>query len=159
MSVNIQSKKYGAGEYIERGSACIIETNGNVYLFDITDPSHNFKYVGVAYNTCSQGQIVDIVQEGFLGWSGAPYQKGVVYYVGSDSKLTATPPVTGLVKQIGIGLPSTVVDKQPVQAITITREYSNTSSTAGSGCMTIDCGSFLDPNQSILIDAGGFNCP
>lgn len=125
---NLKSKKYSAGEYIERGSACIMETDGTIYLFDITDSSHTLKYIGVAFNTCSQGQIIEIIQQGFLGWNGAPYQKGVVYYIGADSKLTSTPPISGTIKAVAIGLPSTVISGQPVQAVAITEEYDLTGS-------------------------------
>jgi len=153
---NLKSKKYSAGEYIERGSACIMETDGTVYLFDITDSSHTLKYIGVAFNTCSQGQFVEIIQQGFLGWNGAPYQKGVVYYIGLDSKLTSTPPISGTIKAVAVGLPSTVINGQPVQAVTVINENDDINSNISGIDTLIDCGTFLTPNDFVLIDCNFF---
>lgn len=103
-SSTISTKSFIAGTAISSGKVLIIETDGKVYPFDVNNPDHFDKYLGVAYTAATIGNSCDVVMEGIVNVSGTGWIAGVSYYIAASSLPTSIPPISGLVKEIGVGV-------------------------------------------------------
>lgn len=102
---NADNKMYVvAGENINGGNAVIVDTDGKVYKFDITDPLHANRFAGMAETSTTLGDTCTVTVMGVYTNVGSGYTPGVTYYVAANSMLTATPPVVGTVHAVGVGV-------------------------------------------------------
>lgn len=97
-------KNFIAGTIINGGKALIMDIDGKVYPFDITDESHYDRYVGVAETAANEDDICTVVINGEVKTLGTGWIPGVPYYITSTSFLSSTVPTIGIVKQIGVGI-------------------------------------------------------
>lgn len=103
-TVGTVKKNFIAGVIINGGKALIMDIDGKVYPFDITDESHYDKYVGIAETAANQDDICTVVINGEVKTLGSGWLVGIPYYIAATSFLSSTPPSTGIVKQIGVGI-------------------------------------------------------
>lgn len=101
---NRLTKKFIAGEIINGGRVVYVNTDEKIYPFDITNPFHYDKYVGVAETSTNSGDVCTVVTYGITMLIGSGWKAGWSYYINSEGFLTDTPPEIGLVKQIGVGV-------------------------------------------------------
>jgi hypothetical protein len=111
LSQSIASVKqtYIAAQTISGGKAVIIDVDGKIYAFDILNPYHYDKYLGIAETGSTLGTPIVIVTNGPTTLVGTGWLPGVQYYIGGDSFLTSVPPVSGFVKIVGIGINTNVL--------------------------------------------------
>lgn len=94
-----------AGETISGSKAVMIDTDTRIYLFDITNPYHYDKYVGVAETSANEGNPVTVITEGKSVLIGSGWLPGKAYYITSDSTLSTTlPPAGTFWKRVGVGI-------------------------------------------------------
>ena len=96
-------KSFVAGENINGGNAVIIDTNGRVYKFNIANPSHAGKFGGIADTSSLIETSCTITIAGECTNVGSGWTSGVSYYISSNSMLSPTPPINGIVHLVGIG--------------------------------------------------------
>lgn len=99
-----------AGETINGGRALILSDDGKAYGFDINNPSHYDKYIGVAETAALQNGQTQVVSYGQSNYIGSDWIPGKAYYIGSSGFLVDTPPNQGLVKQVGVGINNTTIN-------------------------------------------------
>lgn len=97
-------KNFVAGEDINGGKAVMIDTDGKVYLFDILNPYHYDKYLGISSTAVLAGQQCTIVTHGKNTTLGPGWLSGRPYYIATGGDLSTTPPSLGFLKQIGVGI-------------------------------------------------------
>jgi hypothetical protein len=96
--------QYPAGAIINGGKAVMIDTDGKIYPFDISDPYHYDKYLGIAQTSTIVDDLCTVVITGKVTALGQSWVAGTPYYIASTSFLSSTPPVSGFTKQVGIGV-------------------------------------------------------
>ena len=92
-----------AGENISGGKAVIINTDGLVHVYDITNEAHYGLSVGIAKTAATTGNTIDVFINGIVTEGGSGWLAGIKYYVSSTGILSNTPPVSGLTKLVGVG--------------------------------------------------------
>lgn len=97
-------KNFIAGVVINGGKALIMDIDGKVYPFDITDETHYDKYVGIAETAAIQDDICTVVTSGEVKTLGTEWLAGIPYYITSTSFLSSTPPTSGVIKHVGVGI-------------------------------------------------------
>lgn len=93
-----------AGTPIGGGKAVYIKPDQKVYLYDIDDPTCYERYIGVSETAATANSQIVIVVNGPLTNIGAGFITGTPYYIGTGGSLTSTPPLTGAIKQVGVGI-------------------------------------------------------
>jgi hypothetical protein len=122
LSQRISSVKqtYIAGAIINGGKAVMIDVDKKVYPFDILNPYHYDKFLGIAETAASAGQPVVIVTNGPSNVIGTGWGPGVGYYIGFSGFLTNIPPSYGLVKQVAVGIDvNTIIVQNVVEFIAL----------------------------------------
>lgn len=107
--ISAVKQTYIAGVTISGGKAVIIDVDKKVYPFDILNPYHYDKFLGVAESAASLGQPIVIVTNGPSTVIGTGWMPGKQYYIGGDSFLTEIAPSSGYVKLVGIGVDTNVL--------------------------------------------------
>ena len=105
-----------AGENISSGMAIVVWTDGLVYKYDISNINHAGISCGMSKTSGSIGSNITIIfAENELTEVGSGWGPGNSYYIGSNSLLTTTPPLTGISKKIatGIGIDTIVINNYP----------------------------------------------
>jgi hypothetical protein len=97
-------KTFPAGATVSSGMALMIDVDGKAYPFDILNSYHYNKYLGVADTAALIDQPCEVVIDGTVTNPGTGWVAGNGYYIGPTSFPSPTPPVAGLVKQIGVGI-------------------------------------------------------
>lgn len=92
-----------AGETIATGIAVIIDADGRVYHYDITNPDHYGKLCGVSRQAALKGNLLDVCVSGELTEAGSGWRAGDMYYVGSGGVLQVEVPATGTPCVIAVG--------------------------------------------------------
>jgi len=103
-STSAVKKNFITGAVINGGKAVIMDIDGKIYPFDITNESHYDKYVGVAESSSIENDVCTIVLNGEIKTIGTGWLAGIPYYIASTSFLSNIPPSTGIIKQIGVGI-------------------------------------------------------
>lgn len=98
------NRKMEVGVVINGGKAVMCDTDGKIYPFNIANPYHYDKYIGVAQTSTNYGDLCTVVISGENSLIGSGWTKGTPYYIGSTSFLTSTPPTSGWVQQVGVGI-------------------------------------------------------
>lgn len=114
------TKSFTAGQIINGGKAVRVDTDGKLYLFDINNPSHYGKYVGIAQQSSIVDDPCEVVLRGKAAFGGSGWVAGQDYYIDSTGLLTATPPSTGLVKRVAVGITTdeiVVIEGEEFEAI------------------------------------------
>src|SRR5688572_17701912 len=102
---SVVKKTFTAGAVINGGKAVMIDTDGKIYPFDITNNYHFDKFIGIAETAALIGNPCVVVTQGEIQSVGAGWTPGVAYYIGASGILTNIPPVSpAWVKQVGIGI-------------------------------------------------------
>ena len=104
---------YLTGTTVSGGMAVMIDVDKKVYPFDITNPYHYDKYLGIAEQGGIPNTYISIVISGLANFPGQGWTPGTPYYIGTTSYLIPTPPTVGLLKQIGVGIDSNVIIVNP----------------------------------------------
>lgn len=100
---------YTAGVIINGGKAVMLDTDGKVYPFDITNSAHYNRYIGVAETAAAANDPCVIVLQGKSELIGSGWTAGTPYYIAASSLLTSVRPATGLIKQVGVGVTTDVI--------------------------------------------------
>lgn len=109
-----------AGEVISGGKAVIIDTDGKAYVFDIHNDNHYGKTAGIAKTSATTAILFDIFVNGVVNEPGSGWSAGINYYVSANGTLTSTPPSTGTVKLMAVGVAAdTVLITNVFEIITI----------------------------------------
>jgi hypothetical protein len=98
-----------AGETISGGCAVWVDINKQIYLFDITNPYHYDKYVGIAETGTNTGCICSVVTDGVSAIMSSGWTAGKLYYIGSNSYLSENIPTSGLLKAVGVGIDNNTI--------------------------------------------------
>lgn len=93
-----------AGATINGGKAVMQDPDGEIYPFDIENPFHYGKYLGVAETAATIGNEATIIISGVSNYIGSGWSAGISYYIGSNGLLTHIPPTTGLLIRVGVGI-------------------------------------------------------
>jgi hypothetical protein len=145
---NRLTKYFHCGETINNGQAVMVGTDGKAYLFNVNNPTHETKFAGVAETSGDPNIIIRVVTEGVIYVEDQPWIAGESYYVDTDSFLTSTLPVSGIIRLVGVGL-------EPGRLLIM--PSGGSGSTPSEGDENIDGGTWNSvylPSQ--LIDGGGF---
>jgi hypothetical protein len=97
---------YTAGEAIGGGRSVFIAADSKVYVYKNTDMVAFGKFVGMSKGAASSGAQVQIQMDGLFTDVGFGYTPGDTYYVSSTGVPTNTPPTTGFVHVLGVGVDS-----------------------------------------------------
>lgn len=94
-----------AGENISGQMVVILDTDNKIYKYNISNTAHYGKCIGISKTSASTGNniTVSVIGSELLS-SGSGWTTGVTYFVSSASLLTSTPPTTGLLKRIALGI-------------------------------------------------------
>ena len=103
-STGAVKKNFITGIVINGGKAVIMEIDGKIYPFDITNETHYDKYIGIAESSAIENDVCTVVLNGEIKTIGTGWLAGIPYYIASTSFLSSTPPSTGIIKQIGVGI-------------------------------------------------------
>lgn len=111
---------YIAGTVINGGKAVIVDVDKRIYPFDISNPYHYDKYLGIAEGGGSFMDQIVVVTQGVSKVIGTGWHPGMGYYIGGNSFLTSIPPLIGMVKQVAVGVDdNTIIVNNEVEAIAI----------------------------------------
>lgn len=97
-------QNYFTGQTISGGMAVMIDVNKKVYPFDILNPYHYDKYLGIAETAGLNNTQISVITNGPSKVIGVGWQAGMPYYISNTSYLSNIPPLLGLMKQVGIGI-------------------------------------------------------
>lgn len=97
-------KEFIAGEIINGGKAVIVDIDEKIYIMDITDTDHWYKFLGIAANSAIIDDPVNVVINGVTEVLGSGWLAGQGYYISSSGFLTTIPPTNGMCKQIAVGI-------------------------------------------------------
>jgi hypothetical protein len=93
-----------AGESISSQMVVILDTDNKIYKYDITDPSHYGKCIGISKTAASINTNITVSLVGSeITSAGSGWLVGETYFVSATSLLTVTPPTTGILKRIALG--------------------------------------------------------
>lgn len=106
-------QNYFTGAIVSGGMAVMIDTDKKVYPFDITNPYHFDKYLGVALQAGLPNVQISVITQGPGTFPGVGWLPGMPYYISNTSFLTSTPPILGLLKQVGVGIDSNTIIVNP----------------------------------------------
>ena len=98
-----------AGETINGGKAVFVDTDGLLYIVDITNPSHYEKCVGIAIQSVIAGDSCNIITSGYTSLLGSGWLPGEIYYISLTGLLTAIPPVIGWCQKIAMGINNDII--------------------------------------------------
>lgn len=102
--IYVSSKIYKlAGEIINGGCALMLNSDNKVYKFDINNPSHAGKFVGMSDRAVVQNESCPVTVTGVYENDMIGYVPGTRYYISATSILTSTPPTTGILHCVGVG--------------------------------------------------------
>lgn len=97
-------RKFTAGEDINGGRAVMIDTDAKIYLFDISNPYHYDKYLGISSTSVLSGEDCTVVINGKNNTLGPGWLPGRPYYIAAGGNLSTTPPSVGFLKQVAVGI-------------------------------------------------------
>lgn len=86
------------------GIAVVMDTDGRVIPYDIDNITHNDRYVGITETGNTIDHVTRVVTHGVMYVPGAGWIKGSPYYIGANSYLTPTAPVSGTVRPVGVAV-------------------------------------------------------
>lgn len=104
-----EKQRFTAGTIINGGKAVFVDTDGLLYPFDITNPLHYGKCLGVAEQSVVLGDICSVVTSGKSNLIGSGWISGVAYYIDSTGFLTTTPPIAGWLQQVAVGIDTEII--------------------------------------------------
>lgn len=99
-----QTVELVAGEVISGGKAVIINVDGKVYVYDITNENHYGKSCGIAKQAALAGEALEVFTGGVAYEAGSGWLAGIIYYVSATGILTTVAPAAGLIKIMGVGV-------------------------------------------------------
>lgn len=147
LKVNRTIKALHSNGDVWPGMAAIIDVDGKAHPYDISIPSHENKYIGIVEGRDGSG-LVRIITHGVLFNATLNWQVGGVYYIGSNSYITTSPPPASP-RFVAVGVDS--------NRILIMPSPPSSGGVTPSGDENIDGGTWNSvylPSQ--LIDGGGF---
>lgn len=105
MSVGEQTIPILAADDISVDSLVGITSGGAVRA----DAVAGIEAVGIARNSASSGQTVNLVRGGLIGALTVPFPRGTLLYLGTSGNLASAPPSTGLAQRVGIATPTAAI--------------------------------------------------
>jgi hypothetical protein len=102
-------QNYFTGAVVSGGMVVMIDTDRKVYPFDITNPYHFDKYLGVALQAGIPNTQISVITQGPGTFPGVGWLPGMPYYIGSTSFLTSVPPTLGVLKQVSVGIDTNTI--------------------------------------------------
>lgn len=102
--INRLTKRFYAGENIAKGRAVFVHTDSKIYHVNITDASKVDRFVGIAEENGTPGNVITVATHGVSQVGGSNWLAGVLYYIGSNGFLTSTIPVSGTIRKVAVGI-------------------------------------------------------
>lgn len=106
---SVVKQDYVSGEAIDAGQAVFVDTDGLLYIMDITNPTHYGKCIGVAESTVIAGIACVVITHGYTAQIGSGWTAGDIYYIDTTAFLVNTPPIIGWSQQIGVGVDTDII--------------------------------------------------
>ena len=102
---------FTAGAIVNGHRALMPDGAGGVVHADPSTPGYEF--AGVSNGAAPQGGDVSITTSGPMVEPSWSWQDGAALYIGPAGTLTATPPATGVLHQVGVAVSATEIVVQP----------------------------------------------
>ncbi len=100
---------YITGEDVTAGQAVMVDSDGFLYIMDITDSTHFGKCIGVAEQSALTGVACTVIMSGYCSVIGSTWIAGDSYYIHTTGFLINTSPVVGWSQQIGNGVDTDII--------------------------------------------------
>lgn len=101
---------FTAGEVINGGKAVIMDTDGLIYVMNITNSAHWYQYLGIAANAANIGDPVTVITHGKTDVLGSGWTVGQPYYIAPTGYLSTSAPTVGYCKQVGVGVSNDIIN-------------------------------------------------
>lgn len=116
---NLLTNDYEAGEDINGQRLVMLGTDGLIYLYQPIEANYG-KLIGMVNAAIMTGNTGAAIEAGMLESIGFGFSAGVPYYAIADGKFSDTPPSSGLIHRIGVGVSNDKININISEPIVLT---------------------------------------